>query len=76
MKIVLERTCADIPGGNRLLAAYLRDRIDWSAFPKLADIFENRPPENVYWDELVRLMDHCTAIQRRCGEIVHVEPEQ
>lgn len=26
--------------------------IDWSKYPKLANIFEHRPTENIYWDEL------------------------
>jgi hypothetical protein len=30
--------------------------IDWSKYPKLATIFEHRPTENIYWNELRELI--------------------
>jgi hypothetical protein len=30
--------------------------IDWKRYPKLATMFENRPPQNVYWNELRALL--------------------
>ena len=36
-------------------AARIKDSIDWTKFPKLAGIFEYRPPINRYWHELVAL---------------------
>ncbi len=36
-------------------AARIKDKIDWTKFPKLAGIFEYRPPINRYWHELVAL---------------------
>lgn len=29
---------------------------DWKKYPKLAGVFEHRPPENVYWDDLRALL--------------------
>lgn len=30
--------------------------IDWDRFPKLASIFKHRPRQNVYWEELARIV--------------------
>jgi len=38
--------------------------VDWSKFPKLRAIFEERPRENVYWDELARLVDGAIIADR------------
>lgn len=37
-------------------AQKLRSRIDWAKYPKLADIFQHRPPVNVYWHELAQMV--------------------
>lgn len=37
-------------------ARRLRATTDWAKYPKLAAIFEHRPPENIYWRELVELI--------------------
>lgn len=31
--------------------------IDWDKYPKLREIFERRPAENVYWAELILLIE-------------------
>ncbi len=36
-------------------AERIRKSVDWSKLPKLAAIFEHRPPVNRYWHELVAL---------------------
>ena len=48
-------------------AAALRDVVDWKRFPKLAEIFEHRPPENVYWHELVAFIGHAKRLWVRAG---------
>jgi hypothetical protein len=40
----------------REYAERLRAKIVWSKYPKLAEIFEHRPPQNVMWIELARLI--------------------
>ena len=34
-------------------ASLIKSRVDWSRYPKLADIFQRRPSVNIYWHELV-----------------------
>ena len=37
-------------------AQQLKDRIIWSKYPKLSEVFKNRPTENVLWLELAKLI--------------------
>lgn len=37
-------------------ARHLRETIVWARYPKLATIFKERPPVNVYWHELAELI--------------------
>jgi hypothetical protein len=34
---------------------------DWTKYPKLARVFEHRPPQNVYWDDLRQLLRDARA---------------
>lgn len=38
-------------------ARRIRRDTDWHRYPKLAAIFKNRPPENIYWIELVQFIE-------------------
>lgn len=37
-------------------AKRLKETIVWSKYPKLASIFKERPPVNIYWHELAELI--------------------
>lgn len=42
-------------------AQRLKDRIVWSKYPRLAEIFENRPTVNLTWLELTALIAEMRA---------------
>jgi len=46
---------------------------NWAKYPKLAKVFEHRPEENVYWDDLRELLSDARADAIRFVEDVKVE---
>lgn len=45
-----------------LKAAIIKRSVDWNKMPRLREIFENRPGENIYWGELVHLIQEASKI--------------
>lgn len=41
------------PDDKTAAAHMIKSRVNWARFPKLAAVFQHRPPENIYWHELV-----------------------
>lgn len=46
---------------------------DWTKYPKLAAVFENRPPVNVYWEELRQLLREARADAARLVKDANAE---
>lgn len=63
-------------GGKSQVADQLKSSVDWKRYPKLAAIFEHRPSCNVYWHELIDLMDNFqVALEDGVADVSGEKPE-